>query len=189
MAKKSGTNLILLGVLAIGGYLLYKSLTGGQQQQGGGYNIGWIPGDTTPQTPMNDDSNLPGDTTPTNNNSGTVTISGKGNIFVNPFPDPAPKQTVTRPLLEYTLATGKTLTIPAPIGVTQETLVANKTSQAWTAATYGQPGQPGVSFLANTVLQSQAKYNPPATVKMAAAGIAAGAPPRLVAKMKAGSAY
>jgi len=65
MAKKSGLgNLLLLGGVAIGGYLLYKMFFGGQQLQGGGYTYNWIPGDTTPQTPLNQDTNTPTVTPP-----------------------------------------------------------------------------------------------------------------------------
>ena len=66
MAKQNNLKtILLLGALGIGGYLIYKSLTGsGSSVFGSGYSNGWIPGDTTPKTPANNDSNLPNDTTP-----------------------------------------------------------------------------------------------------------------------------
>lgn len=57
--------------------------------------------------------------------------------------------------------------------------------QAWTGVTYGQPGQPSVKFLTNTLNEAQQK-NAPANTKLAAAAAYAGSPPRMVAKIKAG---
>jgi hypothetical protein len=52
-------------------------------------------------------------------------------------------------------------------------------SQSWTGVQYGQPGQPSTAFLVNTLKQG----GPAATAARA------GAPPRVVAKIKAGKFY
>ena len=57
--------------------------------------------------------------------------------------------------------------------------------QAWTGVTYGQPGQPSVAFLTNTISEARRPNAPRATVQASQAAYA-GAPPRLVAKIKAG---
>lgn len=191
MAKKDGlSNLLLLGGLAIAGYFIYKQFSGQQPQQQGGYSIGWIPGDVTPQTPLNQDEN-----TPTVTPAAAAMPATEPNIAVTPTGDITviPIQTpIQRPLIQYNTVNPagvqQTVTIPAPIGVTPATVAANKTSQAWTAATYGQPGQPGVSFLVNTLTAATAR-NAPTTTRTAAAAVAAGAPPRIVAKIKAGKVY
>lgn len=61
-------------------------------------------------------------------------------------------------------------------------------AQSWTGVTYGNAGQPSVRFLANTIQEAS---SPAASkqVKMAAAAAYAGAPPRVVAKIKAGKIY
>lgn len=53
------------------------------------------------------------------------------------------------------------------------------TSQSWTNVTFGQPGQPSKAFLINTLKEGGT----------AAAAAYAGAPPRVVAKIKAGKFY
>lgn len=60
--------------------------------------------------------------------------------------------------------------------------------QGWTGVTYGQAGQPSVKFLANTIKAASAP-GAPEPVRMAAAAARAGAPPRIVAKFKAGKVY
>lgn len=60
-----------------------------------------------------------------------------------------------------------------------------RSRQAWTGVTYGQPGQPSVAFLTNTISEAKKPNAPKATVQ-ASQAIYAGAPPRLVAKIKAG---
>jgi hypothetical protein len=60
--------------------------------------------------------------------------------------------------------------------------------QAWTGVTYGQTGQPSVRFLTNTLNEAQQSAASP-TTKMAAAAAYAGAPPRMVAKIKAGKVW
>jgi len=217
MAKKSGLgNLLLLGGVAIGGYLLYKTFFGGQQPlQGSGYSMGWVPGDTTPTTPMNQDENTPTVKpsepvlkpfvpvlTPTQGANPIITVTpGTGDITVTPIQTP-----IQKPLIQYQVqqpsGIQSIITIPAPLGVTPATVAANQTQQSWTAATYGQPGQPSVSFLQNTlttaasnptmtqqVRTSIAPTRTVSTTTTAAAAIAAGAPPRVVAKIKAGSWY
>jgi hypothetical protein len=57
--------------------------------------------------------------------------------------------------------------------------------QSWTNVTYGQPGQPSVKFLQNTITEARQPGASMATVQAAQAAYA-GAPPRLVAKIKAG---
>lgn len=57
--------------------------------------------------------------------------------------------------------------------------------QAWTGVTYGQPGQPSVTFLQNTIREARSPGASAAT-KQAAIAAYAGAPPRMVAKIKAG---
>lgn len=209
MSKKSGIgNLILLGGLAIGGYLLYKTLTGGQQAAAtGGYSAGWIPGDTTPQTPMNADNNTPNVTptvpvvTPTQGTQPIITVTpGKGDITVTPIQTP-----IQKPLIQYEVlqpsGIQSTITIPAPLGVTAAT-VAQPVNTGWTAAIYGQQGQPSVAFLQNTLttaasnptMTQQVKTSNTATrtvstTTTAAAAVAAAAPPRVVAKIRAGSWY
>lgn len=183
-------DLLLLGALGVGAYFLFKGLSPGSgAQQGGGYSQGWIPGDTTPQTPMNTDENTP-----------TVKPTGNDGIIHTPFqepwleerdgittvvPLPSPSKKI-RDTLTYIIDGTKAINIPAPIGVTQETLSSN-VAGSWTGATYGQKGQPSVAFLSKTI--SQAKYSPTPASKLAVAGIAAGAPPRIVAKLKAGKVY
>jgi len=191
MTKKDNnlSTLLLLGALGIGGYFLYKQFAGQQQQQLGGYNVGWIPGDATPQTPMNPDQNTPtvAPVTPPTPNEPFVSVSPSGSITVTPIQTP-----VQRPQIQYQVVNPagiqQVITIPAPIGVTPATVAANKTSQSWTAATYGQPGQPSVPFLINT-LTAATQRNAPTATRTAAAAVAAGAPPRIVAKIKAGKVY
>ena len=57
--------------------------------------------------------------------------------------------------------------------------------QSWTGVTYGELGQPSVKFLTNTLNEAQ-QSKPPLATKQAAAAAYAGAPPRVVAKIKAG---
>jgi hypothetical protein len=57
--------------------------------------------------------------------------------------------------------------------------------QSWTNVTYGQPGQPSVKFLENTLREARSPGASAAT-KQAAIAAYAGAPPRMVAKIKAG---
>jgi len=182
MAKKDmWGNIILLGAVAVGGYFLWKYLQGNQglSYYGGGGGGGVQP-TTLPDAPKQ-----PG--VPTVFPEPKV-IFKYGTLTVQPLP-----ATVPRPTLVYInpLPSVPKLVIPAPIGVTAATLAANLTSQNWTAATYGQPGQPSAAFLATTAVASlKATSVPiPTTTKLAVAAIAAGAPPRLVAKMKAGLAY
>lgn len=208
MAKKSGIgNLILLGGLAIGGYLLYKQFFSGQQQQSGGWTANWIPGDATPQTPLNPDENTPTVTPKPQPPAGSpkvvveTTPGGGSNYTVIPL-DTAP---ITKPLIQYTkldpvTKAVNTITIPAPLGVTPAT-VAQPVNTGWTAAIYGQQGQPSVAFLQNTL--TTAASNPTmtqqvktsntvsttATAPTPIAAIGAGAPPRVVAKIKAGTWY
>lgn len=58
-------------------------------------------------------------------------------------------------------------------------------AQSWTGVTYGTQGQPSVRFLANTI-QEASSPAASAQVKNAKAAAYAGAPPRVVAKIKAG---
>lgn len=69
----------------------------------------------------------------------------------------------------------------APVATTNvyEVHAAAGSRQGWTGVTYGQPGQPSVKFLTNTLMQGGT----------AAAAARAGAPPRVVAKIKAGKWY
>lgn len=60
-------------------------------------------------------------------------------------------------------------------------------ASAWTGVTYGQPGQPSVQFLVNTINAASKPGASRATVQAAQAA-RAGAPPRMVAKIKAGQA-
>jgi hypothetical protein len=61
-------------------------------------------------------------------------------------------------------------------------------AQSWTGGvTYGTAGQPSVRFLTNTLIQASSPTAPLETVQAAQAA-RAGAPPRLVAKIKAGQA-
>lgn len=60
--------------------------------------------------------------------------------------------------------------------------------QQWTGATYGQAGQPSVNFAINTVREASIPGASPSTI-LAGQGVRAGAPPRVVAKMKAGKWY
>lgn len=70
----------------------------------------------------------------------------------------------------------------------REVQAAAGSRQSWSGATYGQPGQPSVKFLANTLREASAP-GAPEPVKMAAAAARAGAPPRIVAKIKAGKVF
>jgi len=130
-------NLIILGALAIGGYLLWKSgaldgLLGGSGGGGGGGGGG------------ND------------NNGGNDDDAGNGGGG----------------------------------GGTNYSAIhtAAGSRQGWTGVTYGQPGQPSIKFMQNTLAEAK-QPGANARTKMAAAGIYAGAPPRMVAKMKAGKVY
>jgi len=71
---------------------------------------------------------------------------------------------------------------PSPLTVTVSP------SQSWTGVTYGQPGQPSTQFLANT-LQEASIPTASQQTKMAASAAYAGAPPRVVAKIKAGKIF
>jgi hypothetical protein len=61
-------------------------------------------------------------------------------------------------------------------------------AQSWTGVTFGQPGQPSTQFAINTLYEASHGMGGPTTL-LAAQGINAGAPPRIVAKMKAGKWY
>lgn len=217
MAKKNNlSTLLLLGAVGIGGYLLYKTFFGTKTAaQTPNYNTNWIPGDYTPQTPINQDENTPTITpnipiptvpnlptvpniptvpqtpptapkTPNPIINPSIIITPNQDIIVKPIPAPIPKQEI---MYEITKAPGviNTITIPTPLGVTSATLSQN-TAQAWTGATYMQTAQPSVTFLENT-LRAATSPTAPTTTKMAATAIAAGAPPRVVAKIKSGTWY
>jgi hypothetical protein len=69
-------------------------------------------------------------------------------------------------------------------------------SQTWLGGVYGGAGQPSLNFAVRTYAQAQhlaergGNYTASErAVMMAGAGISAGAPPRMVAKMKAGKVY
>jgi len=60
--------------------------------------------------------------------------------------------------------------------------------QQWLGAQFGQKGQPSLIFARNTLLG--ATYpNAPQTTRMAAQALIVGAPPRIVAKIKAGKVF
>jgi hypothetical protein len=61
-------------------------------------------------------------------------------------------------------------------------------AQSWTGVTYGNAGQPSVRFLTKTIQEASSPSASQQT-KMAAAAAYAGAPPRVVAKIKAGKIY
>ena len=178
--KKSNLNtLILIGGLALGGYLLYKYFTGQGSTGGGGVIPLITPTEPTPTVPV---------ITPTGGTEPIVTITpSTGDVTVTPI-----QTTVQRPVIQYTATnpTGgtSTITIPAPIGVTPQTLTQPQ-NQSWTGATYGQAGQPSVSFLYNTVTSPSTVRPSTALTPQPISPIAAGAPPRVVAKINAGSWY
>lgn len=58
-------------------------------------------------------------------------------------------------------------------------------AQSWTGVTYGNAGQPSVRFLTRTIQEASSPSAAAATVQAAQAA-RAGAPPRMVAKIKAG---
>lgn len=81
--------------------------------------------------------------------------------------------------------------VPAPIvdpSPSRAIHIAAGSRQAWSGASFGQPGQPSVVFAGRTLLAAK---RPGASLqtKMAASAIYAGAPPRVVAKIKAGKWY
>lgn len=99
---------------------------------------------------------------------------------VLPFNLTVPGYTITPP------GGGSRIYVPLPINTIANP--ATVPAQAWTGVTYGQPGQPSTRFLANTMIEAS-KPNAPQETKMAAAAAYAGAPPRVVAKIKAGKIY
>jgi len=140
-------DLLLIGGLAAGAYLLYRYFNqGGASDQGGGGGGGGA-----------------------GNQEGGDII----NNFFNFFND---RQNQT--------------TTPNSSGAINYAAIhtAAGSRQSWTNATYGQAGQPSVRFLANTIRAASAP-GAPEPVRMAAAAARAGAPPRIVAKFKAGKVY
>lgn len=77
----------------------------------------------------------------------------------------------------------------APVGTSRSAtaITAPTPSQSWSGVTYGQAGQPSVRFLAGTIQAASQPGASRATVQAAQAA-RAGAPPRMVAKIKAGQA-
>lgn len=59
------------------------------------------------------------------------------------------------------------------------------TVSAWTGTGFGVPGQPSLDFAVRTLYQATIP-EAPREVRLAATAIRAGAPPRMVAKIKAG---
>ena len=163
-----GNDWVLLAVVGIGGYLLYNYFTNGSTSGSGGFNGGGGGsngnGNVTPP---------PSDTTPNNPIGGIKTgvIPGYGKIpFVSNPADMTPKE-------------------------------VKQQEQAWAGGAYGAQGQPSVTFLQNTVSQGEnliaytAKNIPGSGLTIAGKRIVAAAqavgsaPPRVVAKIKAGRVY
>lgn len=169
-----GKDLLLLGGLAIGAYLVYKYVSGskngggstiwdyggsgGGTDQGGGCSGGSC-GDLSPNVP---------DLPPTITGQPTYNIDTPVTTYVNKagFPVTARVQPMA-----FT-----------PIGTP---IFA---SQAWTKTTYGSVGQPSQTFAVRTVQQGSTKFSTPVQ-KAAKAAVFAGAPPRIVAKIKAGKVW
>lgn len=154
-------DLILLGALGIGAYFALKMLSGSANGNGGG---GYSPTPTIQPT------------------IAPVVVETPGGTEVVPIyvPDTKPK-----PKIIYYNNQGGSLTIPAPLGTEKG---ISQAPSAWTNTTYGMPGQPSVNFLSNTI-KAGAQSKNKITGGDPIAAIGAGAPPRVVAKIKAGKIF